>query len=297
MRPLPTETEVLAWLSAWAIGQPAVRAVIMTSTRARPGGPVDALSDYDIILAVTTPEQFAHDDAWTLAYGQPMVHWGDQSQRFGFATYFRGVVYQDGVKIDWSLWPAALLTRIAAEPALPDQLDVGYRVLLDKDGQTAGWKPPTYQAHIPARPTEAEYLAVVQEFWWSTTYAAKSLWRDELVFARFCLDHEMKLDTLRRMLEWRMEIDRDWALKPGVLGRGLKQWLPADIWAELARTYVGPEIEANWEALFQLMALFRRVAEAVGDALGYTYPRDSDQRVSAYLSEIHGLPPESPRGM
>ena len=57
------------------------------------------------------------------------------------------------------------------------------RVPLDKDQRTAGWKPPSYQAHIPTRPTEAEYQALVEEFWWVTTYVAKSLWRDELVFA------------------------------------------------------------------------------------------------------------------
>ena len=37
-------------------------------------------------------------------------------------------------------------------------------VLLDKGGWTAAWQAPTYRAHIPARPTEAEYQALVEEF-------------------------------------------------------------------------------------------------------------------------------------
>jgi hypothetical protein len=128
-----------------------------------------------------------------------MVRWGDQSELLGLVTYFRGVVYQDYVKIDYSIWPVELLERITIEALLPDQLDVGYQVLLDKDQQTAGWKQPSYRAHIPARPTEEEYQALVEEFWWSTTYVARSLWRDDLVFAKWALDQDLKLETLRRM--------------------------------------------------------------------------------------------------
>ena len=94
-------------------------------------------------------------------------------------TYFRGLIYADGTKIDYTIWPDALLDRVAEEPTLPDMLDVGYRVLLDKDGRASRWKPPSYRAHIPAKPTETEYRDLVEEFWWSMTYIAKSLWRDE----------------------------------------------------------------------------------------------------------------------
>ncbi len=289
MLTLPTETEVLDKVVAWAKARPDIRAVIITSTRARPGGPVDMLSDYDIILAVTDVQGFVKDDAWIREYGRLMVLWGDHHELHGLKTYFRGAIYADFVKIDWSIWPVALLERIAAEPSLPDVLDVGYRVLLDKDALTAGWQPPSYRAHIPARPTESEYLAVVEEFWWTSTYVAKSLWRDELVFARFCLDQDMRLGVGRKMLEWRIELDHNWSVKPGVLGRGLKKLLPADIWEELEATYTGPDLEENWGALFRLAALFRRVATEVGQAMGYAYPMGIDAEVSAYLERVRDM--------
>ena len=283
MLTLPSETEVLDKVVRWANARPDIRAVIISSSRVRPGAPVDMLSDYDVILAVTDVERFAHDDAWIHEYGRLMVLWGDQSQLYGLPTYFRGAIYADYVKVDWSIWPIALLERVAAEPSLPDTLDVGYKVLLDKDSLTAGWLPPSYRAHIPARPTAAEYLAVVEEFWWSATYVAKSLWRDELVFARFCLDQDMRLGVCRKMLEWRIELDHDWSLKPGVLGRGLKKLLPADVWEELEATFVGPGLEENWEALF------RRVGREVGSALGYAYPMSTDAEVSAYLEAVREM--------
>jgi aminoglycoside 6-adenylyltransferase len=287
---LPREADLLARLVAWGAAELDIRAMILTSTRARPERPVDILSDYDLILAVADVEHFAQDDAWLAAYGSPMVRWGDQSERCGLTTYFRGVVYADYVKIDYSIWPVRLLERIAAEATLPDQLDVGYRVLLDKDGRTANWQLPSHRAHIPAKPSEASYLALIVEFWWSTTYVAKSLWRGELVFARWCLDQEIKLDTMRRMLEWRIEVDHNWALKPGIYGRGLEQLLPKDIWSDFAGTYVGLAIDDNWAALFRTIALFRRVARDVGVVLGYAYPQALDDQVSAYLDAVRNLP-------
>jgi aminoglycoside 6-adenylyltransferase len=194
------------------------------------------------------------------------------------------------VKIDYSIWPVELLERIEASALLPDQLDVGYRVLLDKDQRTAGWKPPSYQAHIPARPTEAEYQALVEEFWWGTTYVAKSLWRDDLVFAKWVLDQDLKLETMRRMLEWRIELDHIWSVKPGLHGRGLKQLLPPDIWSEFASTYVSLDVEETWAALDRAIALLRQVALNVGNALGYPYPQQVDDQVSAYLEAIREMP-------
>jgi aminoglycoside 6-adenylyltransferase len=277
-------------LIAWGKAHPSIRAMILTSSRARPGGLVDLLSDYDLILAVADVTQFVRDDAWISDYSQPMVRWGDQGEMHGLATYFQGVIYQNYVKIDYSIWPVELLERITAACALPDQLDVGFLVLLDKENQTAQWRTPSYRAHIPAKPTEAEYLALVEEFWWGTTYVAKSLWRDDLAFAKWMLDADLKLETMRRLLEWRIEIDHNWSLKPGVHGRGFKQLLPPDIWSAFARTYVWLDVEETWAALFRVIALFRQVAPEVGNALGYPYPQQVDDQVSAYLEAIRELP-------
>jgi aminoglycoside 6-adenylyltransferase len=112
-----------------------------------------------------------------------------------------------------------------------------------------------------------------------------------LVFAKWILDQDMKTVAMRRMLEWRIEIDHDWSLKPGVLGRGLKRFLPAQHWAELANTYVGPDFEENWAALWRTAYLFRRVAREVGNALCYTYPQEVDDQVSVYVNAIRQLPP------
>ncbi|MEZ4518563.1 MAG: aminoglycoside 6-adenylyltransferase [Chloroflexota bacterium] len=96
---------------------------------------------------------------------------------------------------------------------------MGYRVLLDKDGLTADLRPPTDTAYIPRPPDEAAYREVIELFFHEGTYVAKNLWRDELLPAKYSFDQVMKGKNLRRMLEWRMEMDHDWSVKTGVLGR------------------------------------------------------------------------------
>jgi aminoglycoside 6-adenylyltransferase len=76
------------------------------------------------------------------------------------------------------------------------------------------------------------------------------------------------------MLEWRVECDHEWSLNTGNLGKGLKAHLPADIWSGLESTFTGADPESNWEALFEMIALFGRVANEVGGLLGYAYPED-----------------------
>jgi aminoglycoside 6-adenylyltransferase len=294
MMHIPPQQEVVDQLVAWGTAHPLIRAMILTSSRTRPDGPVDLLSDYDLILAVSEVGPFAFDDAWLAAYGQPMVRWGDQGEEHGLTTYFQGVIYQNYVKIDYNIWPVALLDALAAEVRLPGELDVGYQVLLDKDQRTGGWQQPSYQAHSPARPTEAEYQALVEEFWWDTTYVANGIGRDELVFAKWMLDQDLKLVTLRRMLEWRSGIDRDWSVTTGLHGRGLKHLLPPAIWSEFARTYVALDVEETWAALGRVMALFRQIAREVGSALGYLYLQPVDDQVSAYLEAIRALPSSQP---
>lgn len=286
----PDEAAVLARVVRWAEDQPLIRAVILESSRAVDHAPLDRFSDYDILLVVSDIHQFAESNDWQRFFGEPLVRFGDPVDVLGIETYMRMVVYRDHTKIDFALWPVELLRRVVEPQISTDFLDWGYRVLLDKDGLAARLPAPTRTAHIPPKPIEQAYLALIEEFWWESTYVAKNLWRDDLVFARYNLDVVMRSELLLPLLEWRIELDHGWTWKPGIVGRGLKRALPPDLWSAFERTYVGPGIEENWEALFAMTALFRRAAIAVGQALGYTYPQELDDDVTAYLEEARRLP-------
>jgi hypothetical protein len=63
----------------------------------------------------------------------------------------------------------------------------------------------------PARHQSAD----ATDFLLESTYVAKHLWRGDLMPAKFSLDQVMKQGGLRTVLEWRIEIDHEWSLRPG----------------------------------------------------------------------------------
>lgn len=284
------EQRIIQQLVSWGQALPTLRALILTSTRTTPQATPDLFSDYDVIVAVTELNPYLADEGWLEVFGPVLVLYRDPVRReYGLARFARITQYEDGLKIDFTVCPVEWVQRLAAEPVLPPDLDVGYRVLLDKDGLTGGLKPPTYRAFVPKPPSEAEYHTVVEEFFHEATYVAKHLWRDDLLPAKYNLDQVMKQKKLRTLLEWRIEIEHGWSLKTGAYGKGLKRHTPAALWAELEATYVGAGLEENWAALFRSVDLFRTVAVQVGEALGYAYPHDLDRRVVAYLRKVQGL--------
>jgi aminoglycoside 6-adenylyltransferase len=98
------------------------------------------------------------DRIWLQVFGPVLALYRDPLiadkglERSGYVTQ-----YENGLKIDFSLWPVELLQRVGAEVNLPAEFDAGYQVLLDKDHLTTGLKPPGYAAYIPTPPTEAKY--------------------------------------------------------------------------------------------------------------------------------------------
>jgi aminoglycoside 6-adenylyltransferase len=284
-----SERDVILQLVQWAEARDTVRAMLLTSTRAQPHAHVDVFSDYDVVLVVRDIVPFADDRSWLQDFGEVLVVYWDPihpAPEHGIEQVSNVTQYADGLKIDFTLWPVELFQRIVAAPALPDDIDDGYAILLDKDGLTRAMRAPTYTAFIPARPSNDAFQTMIQEFFSDAPYVAKCLWRDELLPAKWCLDYDMKHVYLRPMLEWFMECAHGWSAPTGALGKGLKKRLPAAIWSELEQTYAGASMADNWEALYRTMALFRRVGIDVANHLGYRYPLELDQNVTAYVQQM-----------
>ena len=271
----------------WANQQQLIRAVILTSSRAIPHGALDLFSDYDVILACRSIQPFYLDRTWLGVFGPVLVVYRDPLiEDNGQERSAYVVQYENGLKIDFNLWPVELLQQVTSKGGLPPEFDAGYKILVDKDHLTAALTSPTYAAYIPTPPTETHYMELIEGFFLDTTYVAKFLWRDDMMAAKYILDDSLKQQHLRPMLEWHAEIDHQWSLKPGPYGRRLKQYVRPDLWAELECTYTGAGLEENWEALFRTVALMRRVATEVGEQLGYTYPQELERRVIDYLARV-----------
>ena len=280
-------------LIAWATDRDEIRTMLLTSTRAVPGATVDALSDFDVILVVRDVVPFVTDRRWVDAFGEVLVaYWdpfdADQDTDRGVDRDHCGnvVQYADGQKIDFTLWPVSHLLALLERDALPDELDAGFRILLDKDGAAADLRPPTYTAYRPVPPDEATFQTAVNDFFSDVPYVAKCLRRGDLLPAKWALDHDMKHVYLLPMLEWWVGCHEGWSRPVGSLGKGLQHRLPPDIWRELAASYAGGGLDENVEALFRTVALYRRVAIDVAMRLGYVYPIELDDRVTSFARRM-----------
>lgn len=283
-------TTVLEHIKSFVERHATIRVAILNGSRGASHATIDPFSDYDVMLVVVNPTTFVADEQWIYDVGQPIVMFRDAFKVENHQVFTRLVLYEPGVKIDYIITTVVQLQEMAQNNRLIDALDLGYRVLIDKDYLTEHLPTPSYTAHIPTKPTAEEYRLLIEEFWWESTYVAKNLWRDELVAARYSLDQVMRFEVLRKLLEWRIEIDHNWLLKPGAMGRKLKTYLAPDMWKSLSDTYVGPIIEENWAALFHLIALFRQVALEINISLGFIYPHDMDQRMMTYLHALRSHP-------
>ncbi len=272
--------------------------MLLTGSRANPDVPVDVFSDYDIVLIVQDIHPFFDDRSWLTDFGNVLVAYWDpihSAPNLDIEQVGNVIQYEGGLHVDFTLWPIELLQEIIKTNALPDELDDGYMVLIDKDNLTSELQLPTYTAYIPKNPSEEAYQKVIDDFLSDVPYIAKCLCRNELMPAKWCLDFDMRYNFLLRMLEWRIELDYDWSEPVGVLGKGLKKKLPHEIWTKLENTYSGADINENWDALFRMMSLFRDVGIDVAQGLGYDYPDDLDRKVTVFVQEMRSTANEQDR--
>jgi aminoglycoside 6-adenylyltransferase len=142
---------------------------------------------------------------------------------------------------------------------------------------------------LPQPPTAKQFADCCNEFWWVCPYVAKGLWRREIIYARFMLDQVVR-EQLEVMLVWHIGIHTQFARNPGYHGKYFENCLEPELWDALLQTYAAPGYAETWDALTAMCHLFSRVAVEVAGHFGFEYPQAYDERVSAHLVRVRGLP-------
>ncbi len=273
-------------IQKWAETQPEIRVVLLTSSRANENKKIDQLSDYDVELYIENMKPYVENNDWLSNFGEVLILLPEKRELLGIEQQTRMVIYKSGDKVDFTLADIAVLKEICRLSHLPDWLDDGYRVLLDKEGLTKNLKRPVYKSYIPKKPSAEEYRSLVNEFWWETTYVAKNLWRQEILPAKYSSDYVIRYKLLLRMLEWYIQINRGWKCRTGFVGKGAMKSLNESEQNELSGIFSGADIKDNWQALFNTIRFFRKISVEVADNLGYKYPYELDTDVFEYIKKI-----------
>ena len=272
-------------LAEWARREPAVGAALLIGSRASPEGPRDRLSDHDVVLFLQSGSRLQDRDDWLETFGRPLMVFKDTAEHRSEPVPTRLVQYRGGHRIDFTLSRMDLLHRIAEQESLPDWLAAGYRVLFDSEHVAERLHPPSAMAYVPRPPRESEYRKVVEEFWWESLYVAKFVGRNELLPARYSLETVLRFRCLVPMLEWYVQVARQWEQNVGVHGSGLRWLLEPDERELLDATYAGDTLQSHAHALQAMIDLFGRAARTVARDLGFHYPGTIEHETRKLLEQ------------
>lgn len=281
-------------VAGWAEAEENVRAAFLIGSRGEFDRQPDRLSDYDVLLFVRDRSKYESDESWLTAFGAILVKVDDGYELLGSRILTRLVQYQGGIRIDFSILDAGLLERITKEPRLPDMLDAGFRVLVDKDDWASRLPRATGEAYRGSLPNEASYQAVVNEFWWEVIYVAKHLARGELLPARYSQECVIRFQCLVPMLEWYARAVHGTENRIGPHGRGLVRELEPTEVDRLNRTFLGSSVEGGWAGLVETTEYFRVISKTVAERLGFTVQDELANRVESLLRYMRDGQVEGP---
>lgn len=278
--------EKLEQIIHWAEENPDVRAVLLTSSLVNPYAPVDDLSDLDIELVFDDMKVYESDKTWINTFGKPISMIEEDETFFDGKHAMKMVLYKDHVKVDFKLYQKSeFLKEIQAE-TLPEDWDVGYKVLLDKDHLTQDLKLATYQSVMIQKPSKQRFQQLINDFWWDTTYVAKCLKRDEIFYAKFMSENVIRTDYLVPLLEWYIASESRWNITTNKHGRLFKQYLSPELWQKVEATFSGSNIEQNWIALFAYADLVHELGIDLAAKINSTYPIELENNIRKYLDEV-----------
>lgn len=283
--------EKLEQIIQWAENNPDIRAVLLTSSLVNPYAPVDDLSDLDVELVFESRKDYESGNSWLQLFGDPISMIEEDDTVFEGRHAMKMVLYRDHVKVDFKLYQVSEFMEEVQKGALPEDWDVGYKVLIDKDGLTKDLKPPTYQSIMIHKPDEKEFQQLMNDFWWDTTYVAKCLKRGDIFYAKFMSENILRAEYLVSLVEWHIGNDHNWDnMTTNKHGRLFKKYLPENLWCRVEATFSGSSIDKNWTALFAFADLVHELGTALAQKLNFTYPSKLESDIRTYLLEVKSMP-------
>lgn len=284
-----TEKEMMNLILGTAQRDERIRAVIMNGSRVNPNVKSDIFQDYDIVYIVKNIDSITRDHSWIDVFGERIILQMPEGKVMppplgdGRWTYL--MWFKDGNRIDLTLIPLEKREALMQ----PDSLS---KLLLDKDGIIGTLPPASDNDYHIQKPTEQEYQDLCNEFWWIAMNISKGLWRRELPYAMFMYE-TINRNVLVKMLEWQVGTDTNFNKNTGSFGKYLEHHLNEGDWTLFISTFSRGDYDEIWNALFAMCNLFRKASTHVAEQLGFTYPDQDDENVTAHLRHIRNLPPDA----
>jgi aminoglycoside 6-adenylyltransferase len=276
----------LQQITDWAGRNDQVRVVLLTSSLVNPLAPVDQFSDLDIELVFADLQKVLADDQWLSEFGRVIAKIAEAEDAFDGQHAMRMVLYDDHVKVDFKLYSIPKFLEEVNKDELPEDWDIGYKVLIDKDQLTDDLKAPGHQVSLIKKPDTLEFEQKFNDFWWDMTYVIKSLARADLFYAKFMSENNMRTEYLVPIIEWYIAVEHDWNVTTNKHGRLFPKYLSAEMWQKTEATFSGSDIQDNWRALIAYADLVHELGTKLAVQLNYPYPIELENNIRQYLAFV-----------
>lgn len=267
-----------------------ILAVYMNGSRTNPNVPKDIFQDYDIVYVVKETKSFIEDKTWIRKFGDIMyMQYPDEHPDFpNDKENFYGWLMQftDGNRMDIHVETVAHAREHIGEDRL-------CRILLDKEDVLPKMPEPTDADHRVKKPSEAQFRACCNEFWWCSNNLAKGLWREEMPYVQDMANFVVR-KQLEKMLSWKAGIQTDFQVSVGKSAKYLYRWLTQAEYESYLDTYFNGNVEETWNAVLKMCDLFEHTAKYVADSLAMTYDDAEGRAARDFLEHVRNLPKDAP---
>jgi len=189
------------------------------------------------------------------------------------------MLFKDGNRIDLTLFPAEKLKTEFTQ----DSLAV---LLLDKDFLFENLPPQSDKDYLIKRPSEKEFTDCCNEFWWVSTYVAKGLIRNQIIYSKEIFETHVRSMFLK-IIEWYIGIETNFSVSFGLHGKFMKEHIHATLYNKILSTYPDHKAENIWNSLFIMTELFSELANNIAASLHFKYNTEEELNVKKYLKEIY----------
>ena len=148
-----------------------VDAVALSGSRTNDQAPKDEFQDYDVVYLVENFEELISDLSWLDQFGDRLI---EQHNILGNRRLYL-MLFEDGNLIDLTLCPKEHMKEWVDSEA-------DFTVLEDEKGLFEAYLPNPKRYWI-APPSEEEFTASCNEFWWVSAYVVKGICRKQVIYA------------------------------------------------------------------------------------------------------------------
>lgn len=262
-----------------------ILALYMNGSRVNPNVMQDDFQDYDVVFVVTETSSFINDKKWINNFGNPFYfQLPDENPNFpndkeNFYGYL--VQFDDGVRMDIHI---ETLSH-ALENIKNDSL---CKILIDKNNYLPKIPESSDKNYWITKPTEIDFLACCNEFWWCTNNLAKGLWRKEILYVQDMANFVVRKE-LEKMLSCKVGIKTDFKVSIGKSAKYISNYLDKEIYENYLKTFFTCDIESAWKSIFLMCDLFEKTALEVTKQFGYTYNFDEAKNAREFLERVYKL--------